>query len=109
MPLKLKISIYVKLLPLIYLKWQSDFMQAIQISAGKQGRIVIPAALRQQLGIESGTQVIVWIENNQLILKPKEQLWAAIHQEAEKIPKEVDLAEELIQERRQAAKLENKG
>ncbi len=84
-------------------------MQAIQISAGKQGRIVIPAALRQQLGIESGTQVIVWVENNQLILKPKEQLWAAIHQEAEKIPKEVDLADELIQERRQAAKLENKG
>ncbi len=62
-------------------------MQIIQIYAGKQGRIFIPATLRQQLDIEPGTQIIAWVEDERLILKPKKQLWAAFTKRQKKFQK----------------------
>ncbi len=82
-------------------------MHAIELSVGKQGRIVIPANLRQQLAIEAGSQLIAWVENGRLILETKKQLWQTIHAACNAIPKGTDLAQELIEERRIAAASEN--
>ena len=82
-------------------------MQAVQFSVSKQGRIIIPAVLRAQLNVKAGTRLIAWVENGQLVLKPQAQLWASIRKEAQKIPAERDLVQDLIQERREAAKSEN--
>lgn len=35
-----------------------------------KGQIVIPAALREQLGIEAGTRLAIQRENNHLVLQP---------------------------------------
>ena len=55
-------------------------MQAIELSVGKQGRIVIPANLRQQLAIKPGSQLLAWVENGRLIMETKDQLWQLVHQ-----------------------------
>ena len=75
-------------------------MQAVELSVGKQGRIVIPANLRRQLAIEPGSNLKAWVENGRLIMETKEQLWQSIHAACADIPAETDLAQELIDERR---------
>ena len=75
-------------------------MQTTELLVGKQGRIVIPASLRHQLAIESGTQLVAWVEGGRLIMESKQQLWQSIHQSCSKKAKETDLAQELIDERR---------
>lgn len=82
-------------------------MQTTEVSVGKQGRIVIPATLRRQLAIEQGAQLVAWVEDGKLIMQSKQQLWQIIHQACEGISGHVDLAAELIAERRQDAKKEN--
>ena len=83
-------------------------MQAIELSVGKQGRIVIPAYLRKQLAIQPGSQLLAWVEDGRLVMETKAQLWNLVHKASSKIPKEVNLAQELINERRKAALIENK-
>lgn len=82
-------------------------MQAIELSVGKQGRIVIPASLRHQLAIKAGSQLVAHVENGRLIMETKQQLWQSIHQAVSHIPADVDLTKELIEERRQNAIEEN--
>ena len=82
-------------------------MQTTELSVGKQGRIVIPASLRNQLAIQPGTQLVAWVDNGRLIMESKQQLWQSIHQACGKTLGETDLVQELIDERRESAKMEN--
>ena len=82
-------------------------MQTTELSVGKQGRIVIPANLRRQLAIVPGAQLVAWVEGGRLIMESKHQLWQSIHQACSTISKKSDLAQELIDERRESAKKEN--
>ncbi len=45
-------------------------MDAIFTVVSSKGQIVIPAALRERLGIKTGTRLAVRSEENQLILQP---------------------------------------
>lgn len=78
-------------------------MSAVEISVTQQGRLVIPAALRKQLGLAAGTRLIAHAENGRLVLEPRERLWNEIYKATASVPKEVDLAQELIDERRASA------
>jgi len=82
-------------------------MQTSELSVGKQGRIVIPANIRSQLALEPGAQLLAWVEDGRLIMESKQQLWQSIHQACRKTPKDINLAEELINERRVSAIKEN--
>ena len=93
------------IVPHIVLK--DGVMQAIELSVGKQGRIVIPANLRHQLAIVPGVQLIAWVEDGRLIMESKNQLWQSVHQACGTISPNSDVAQELIDERRAAAKREN--
>lgn len=90
-----------------HLSFEDLIMQTTELSIGKQGRIVIPASLRHQLAMEPGTQLVAWAEDGRLVMESKQQLWQSIHQACSKIPKETDLAQELINERRESAIKEN--
>lgn len=76
---------------------------------GDRGRLVLPASLRRDLGIEKGTRLQVSREKDgSLRLRP----YAAIAKAsrgmfAHLAPEGVSLADELIAERRQEAKREN--
>ena len=45
-------------------------MDAVFTVVSSKGQIVIPAALREKLGIKAGTRIAIRSEENQLILQP---------------------------------------
>jgi AbrB family looped-hinge helix DNA binding protein len=71
------------------------------IRIGPQGRIVIPAAPRRALGWHPGDELIAWVEDDRLILRPR----ASVEQELWDLcaPAVHGLADELIAERRAEA------
>jgi len=83
-----------------------QLMQTSEISVGKQGRIVIPASMRRQLAIEPGSHLFAWVEDGRLIMESKQQLWQSIHSACRDISQKTSLVDELINERRLAAKTE---
>jgi AbrB family looped-hinge helix DNA binding protein len=73
-----------------------------RIAAG--GRIVIPARLRRELGLQTGDRVILDVNGGELRVR---SLDAAIRRAqelvAEYVPEGISLADELIRERREEA------
>ncbi len=45
-------------------------MDSIFTVVSSKGQIVIPAALREELGIQAGTRLAIQRENNRLVLQP---------------------------------------
>ena len=43
----------------------------IYVKVSSKGQMVIPAAIREQLGIESGTRVSIRLEGSELVLRPE--------------------------------------
>jgi AbrB family looped-hinge helix DNA binding protein len=78
----------------------------IEIRVGEQGRIVIPADIRRELSIDSGSTLVARIENDRLILEKPDAVLKRLQDRFKKIPKGVSLADELIAERRAEAKNE---
>jgi AbrB family looped-hinge helix DNA binding protein len=73
--------------------------QAVKIIDG--GKLIIPAAFRRKLGIGTGDTVVVELEEDGLHVR---SLSSAVRRAQEIVrefvPNEVDLAEELIEDRR---------
>jgi len=73
----------------------------------ENGRLVIPASFRKALGINPGDEVILRLEDDELLLTTLRHRIARAQRNARKyIPRGVSLADELIAERREAAKRE---
>jgi AbrB family looped-hinge helix DNA binding protein len=83
----------------------SDIQQT-EVRLGQQGRVVIPAPLRRALGLKPGQILVARIENGCLTLEKPEHLLERIKARYAKIPQDVNLADELIRERRSEAKKE---
>lgn len=71
------------------------------------GRIVIPAAIRQLLGVKPGDPVLMEVEDGVLRIESYPTMIARVQRElAQFIPPGVSLADELIAERREEARRE---
>jgi len=71
------------------------------------GRIVIPAAIRQQLGVKPGDSILMDVEDSVLKLESYPSRIARIQRElAQYIAPGVSLADELVAERRAEARRE---
>jgi AbrB family looped-hinge helix DNA binding protein len=71
------------------------------------GRVVIPASYRKALGIKAGDEVILRMEDDELrITTMKRRLERAQRRIRQYVKPGVSLADELIAERREAAKRE---
>ena len=46
-------------------------MEEVSTTVSSKGQLVIPAAIRQQLGIRPGTRVTVRVDGGQMILDPQ--------------------------------------
>ncbi|HEY1803809.1 MAG TPA: AbrB/MazE/SpoVT family DNA-binding domain-containing protein [Terracidiphilus sp.] len=78
-----------------------------RIQIGEKGRIVIPAAMREALGVGIGDKVDLRIEGDELrISTMRSRLRRAQERIRRIVPQGVSLAEELSAERREAAKHE---
>jgi AbrB family looped-hinge helix DNA binding protein len=83
----------------------NDFSQPVEVSLGRQGRLVIPAALRRELGFEEGDALVARQELGRLVLEKPEQikqhLKKRLKQRFSQVPAERKLVDELIAERRE--------
>ena len=78
-----------------------------RMRVNENGRVVIPASYRKALGIKAGDEVILRIEDDELrITTMKRRLERARRRIRQYVKPGVSLVDELIAERREAAKLE---
>lgn len=77
------------------------------VKLGKQGRLVVPAAIRKELGLELGDELVVRAENGRLVFEPKAAAVTRLRQRFRNI--QGSLADELLAERREEARHEDEG
>ena len=86
----------------------SDLSQSVEVSLGRQGRLVIPAALRRELGFKEGDALVARQELGRLVLEKPEQikqhLKKRLKQRFSQVPAERKLVDELIAERREESR-----
>lgn len=82
----------------------ASYLAAVKL--GKQGRLVVPAPLRRELGLGEGDELVARAENGRLVFEPR----AAVMERLRSRFKDVEgsMAEELIRERREEAAREAK-
>lgn len=74
---------------------------------GKQGRLVIPAHLREELGYKEGDTLIARVEDGRLVLETREQILKRLKDYVRAhVPPGVSLVDELLAERRAEAQKE---
>jgi AbrB family looped-hinge helix DNA binding protein len=81
--------------------------QETRTRVNENGRVVIPAAFRKAMGINVGDEVVLRIEDNELrILTLKQRIERAQRLVRRHVKPGTSLVDELIAERREAAKRE---
>ncbi|MGC1649777.1 MAG: AbrB/MazE/SpoVT family DNA-binding domain-containing protein [Candidatus Sulfotelmatobacter sp.] len=78
-----------------------------RLRVNENGRVVIPAAFRKALGINPGDEIILSLEEDELrITTMKRRIERAQRRARQYVKPGVSLVDELIAERREAAKRE---
>jgi AbrB family looped-hinge helix DNA binding protein len=79
----------------------------LRAKVNASGRVVIPAELRKELGIKAGDQLLFEVKGRELRMTTLRERIAKVQQEMKKyFPPGTRLSDELIAERREAAKHE---
>ncbi len=82
-------------------------MRTDHVTMGSNGRIVIPANIRNQLGMPQGGSFVAHVENGEVRLEPIAHAIARVQALLDGyVPRGVSLADELSAERRDAAERE---
>lgn len=82
-------------------------MRTDHVTMGSNGRIVIPASIRNQIGMPQGGSFVAHVENGEVRLEPIAHAIARVQALLdEHVPNDVSLARELSSERRAAAEKE---
>jgi AbrB family looped-hinge helix DNA binding protein len=79
---------------------------SVEVSLGRQGRLVIPAPLRRSLGLAEGDRLVARLEADRLVLEKPEQIKQRLKARFAQVPLERRLVEELIAERREESRQE---
>ena len=83
---------------------KSETISPVSVRLGAQGRLVVPAVLREALGFEAGDQLVVRVQDDRLIVESRESVVRRV-QELFGAPGR-NLVKELIAERRREARRE---
>jgi len=87
----------------------SDNIASVDVSLGRQGRLVIPAQLRRSLGLEDGDRLVARQEANRLVIEKPEQIKQRLKERFSQVPAERRLVDELIADRREESRREVEG
>jgi AbrB family looped-hinge helix DNA binding protein len=74
-----------------------------EIRVGKQGRIVIPAALREEMALRPGDKLSAQVEDGRLVLEQRADALSRVQRRFRHASGERKLVDELIAERRAAS------
>jgi AbrB family looped-hinge helix DNA binding protein len=86
-----------------------DNMPSAKVRLGPDGRVVIPAPMREALGLREGDVLFARLEGGEIkLLTPKAAMLRAQAIVREFVPAGVSLADELIADRRREAEREAK-
>lgn len=77
-----------------------------EVHVGPQGRLVIPATLRELLGLSPGDSLRARAEDGRLVFEKREHVLARLKDRFKAVPKDVSLVDALIEERRAEARRE---
>jgi len=80
---------------------------AERTTVGQGGRVVIPAAYREALGLKEGDEVTLWLGEDELHVIPSDRVLKHVQALVRRyVPADHSLADELIAERRREARRE---
>jgi AbrB family looped-hinge helix DNA binding protein len=79
-----------------------------EIRVGKQGRVVIPAGLREEMGLQPGDKLSAQVEEGRLVLEPRAEALTRVQRRFRHASGERKLVDELIAERRAASAREGR-
>ena len=78
--------------------------QAVRLRLNENGRIVIPASIREAVGLKRGQEVLLWAEKGEVRISTMANRVQRVRELARKyVPEGISLADELIAERRREA------
>ncbi len=80
---------------------ETDFGE--RTTLGAQGRLVIPARLREKLGLKAGDALVLSADDGRLVVETPARIIAEVQEAFARAPQKKSLVEELIAERREAA------
>lgn len=80
-------------------------MDAILVM-GQQGRVVIPAGIRETLGLAPGDQLHLRLEGPRLVLERPQDAVSELRSLGRSVPQTRSLVDELLADRRAAAEVE---
>ena len=80
----------------------SEMSVSVEVSLGRQGRLVIPAALRRALELEEGDRLVARQEADRLVLEKPDGIKTRLKARFAQVPVERALVDELIAERRES-------
>ena len=82
-------------------------MRSPHLEMAPNGRLVIPAKVRAQLGISKGATFVVEVEDGVIKLVPFDLVIRRIQEEVRRyVPEGTDLVAELLEDRRREAELD---
>jgi bifunctional DNA-binding transcriptional regulator/antitoxin component of YhaV-PrlF toxin-antitoxin module len=76
--------------------------EAIEVTLGPQGRLVLPVALLRRLGLQPGDVLVATADADRLVLERRDAILARLQGRFAHIPPDVSLADELITQRQEA-------
>jgi AbrB family looped-hinge helix DNA binding protein len=80
-------------------------MTAIRVKVGPKGRVVVPAPIRRELGIEEGTELMARVEGDAIVLTLRSAALRRLQSLITSVvPRDVSLVDGLIAERREEAR-----
>jgi AbrB family looped-hinge helix DNA binding protein len=82
--------------------------EAIEVTVGPQGRLVVPAALRRRLDLQPGDVLLARAEEDRLVLERRGAILARVRGRFAHVPADVSLADELLAQRREEATREQR-
>jgi bifunctional DNA-binding transcriptional regulator/antitoxin component of YhaV-PrlF toxin-antitoxin module len=86
--------------------FMNKLSKSVEVHLGRQGRLVIPIALRQLLGFEEGDTLVAREEAGRLVLEKQAMVKQRLKDRFARVAKDRSLADELIAQRREEAKME---
>jgi AbrB family looped-hinge helix DNA binding protein len=79
-------------------------MESHVVRIGPKGRVVVPVELRRRLQLEEGTELVVRISRERLVLEPRSAALRRLRSFFDDVPSERSLVDELVAERRREAR-----